>query len=143
MEHEMPPRSGQRWFGVKLGNFGYKQSTYQPAVYYHPMKDVMIVVHVDDFLCTGKAEDLTELYMLLKQELGLKQTTLSMEDEQEATYLNRTIKVTNSGGMMTGDAKHSERLLKEWGIQGSSKEVNTPSLKELEDNICSGDELHG
>ena len=126
-----------------LEDFGYKQSTYQPAVYYHPTKDVMIVVHVDDFLCTGNGEDLEELYALLKQKFDLKQTTLSMDDGQEATYLSLTLTVSSTGVTLTGDSKHSELLLKEWGIQGSSKEVNTPSLKELEDNICSGDELHG
>ena len=88
----------------------------------------------------GAIPEATEL---LKQKFDLKQTTLSMDDEREATYLNRKLKVNNSGVILTGDPKHSELLLKEWGIQSISKEVNTPSLKELEDNICSGDEQQG
>ena len=74
-----------------MESFGYKQSVYQPAVYHHPTKDVMVVVHVDDFLCTGNPDDLEELYSLLKQKFDLKRTTLSLDDEQEATYLNRTL----------------------------------------------------
>ena len=43
-----------------------------------------------------------------------------------------------------GDRRHSEILLKEWGLQGQSKEVNTPSLKELDDNNNNnGEELQG
>ena len=44
---------------------------------------------------------------------------------------------------MRGDLKYSELLLKEWGIQENSKEVNTPSLRELEDNAGTGEELQG
>merc|ERR1711946_14364 len=35
-----------------MEDMGYKQSVFQPAVYYHPVKDVVVVVHVDDFLVT-------------------------------------------------------------------------------------------
>ena len=68
---------------------------------------------------------------------------LSMEDCRETTYLNRTLKVTEHGVEITGDTKHSEILLREWGLQGHSKEVNTPALKELEDNNHTGEELQG
>ena len=126
-----------------MESLGYKQSVYQPSVYYHPTKDVMIVVHVDDFLCAGSGKDLEELYAGLSRKFDIKQTTLSLEDEREATYLNRTLMVSDEGVKVRGDLKHSELLLKEWGIQENSKEVNTPSLKELEDNAGTGEELQG
>ena len=39
-----------------MENLGYMQSAFQPAVSYHPDKDVVVVVHVDDFLVTGDGE---------------------------------------------------------------------------------------
>ena len=68
---------------------------------------------------------------------------LSLEDDLETTYLNRTLRVTEHGVEITGDRKHADILLKEWGLQGQSKEVNTPSLKELDENNHNGEELQG
>merc|ERR1711873_157228 len=114
----------------------------QPAVCYHPEKDVVVVVHVDDFLVTGDREILEALYNELSKKFEIKRKMLSLEDDLETTYLNRTLRVTEHGVEITGDTKHSDILLKEWGLQGQSKEVNTPSLKELEDNNNnSGEEL--
>ena len=126
-----------------MENLGYKQSAFQPAVYYNIVKDVVVVVHVDDFLCTGDGKALKELHEELAQKFELKQKTLSIDDETEVTYLNRILKVTDEGIKITGDPKHSELLMKEWGMQEYSKEVNTPSLKELEDQVGTGEELSG
>ena len=124
-----------------LEGLGYKQSAYQPSVYYHPEKELVIVVHVDDFLCAGDAEALEELYVGLGQKYDLKRTMLSLDDEQETTYLNRKLRVTEKGVEMIGDQKHSEILFKDWGISDLSKDVTTPSLKELEEKIATGEEL--
>ena len=126
-----------------MENVGYKQSAYQPAVYYHPEKDVVVVVHVDDFLVTGDGEMLEALYHELSKKFEIKRKMLSLDDDRETTYLNRTLRITESGVEITGDKKHSDILLKEWGLQDMSKEVNTPSLKELEDNCNNGEELQG
>ena len=124
-----------------LEELGYKQSAYQPSVYYHPEKELVIVVHVDDFLCTGDAEALEDLYTGLSQKYELKRTILSLDDTRETTYLNRTLRVTDEGIEMIGDGKHSDILFKDWGITELSKDVTTPSLKDLEEKIGSGDEL--
>ena len=126
-----------------MESLGYKQSAFQPAVYYHPELDVIVVVHVDDFLATGDGKLLDVLYTELSKKFEIKRKMLSMEDDLETTYLNRTLRVSERGVEIIGDKKHSDILLKEWGLQGSSKEVNTPSLKELEDNNNAGEELQG
>ena len=126
-----------------MEELGYKQSAFQPAVYYHPEKNVVVVVHVDDFLVTGDGAMLESLYHELSKKFDIKMKMLSMEDNRETTYLNRTLRWTEQGIEITGDSKHSEILQKEWGLQEQSKEVNTPSLKELEDNNNNGEELQG
>ena len=42
---------------------------------------------------------------------------------------------------MIGDAKHNNILFKDWGITELSKDVTTPSLKDLEEKIGTGEEL--
>ena len=126
-----------------LENLGYAQSVYQPAVYYSREKDVMIIVHVDDFLCVGDGAVLENLHVDLNKSFEVKKTMLSMEDERETSYLNRRLVVTERGVEIISDTKHSDLLLKEWSLQEFSKDVATPSLKELEDAVGSGEELSG
>ena len=61
-----------------LDRLGYKQSLFQPAVYYNLEKDVIVVVHVDDFLCTGDGKALEELHVKLSKAFEIKQKTLSI-----------------------------------------------------------------
>ena len=124
-----------------LENLGYLQSSYQSAVYSHPKKSVVIVAHVDDFLCTGDASELEELYAHLSETLELKKKVLSLEDDRETTYLNRILQVSEEGVKMIGDPKHSALLFKDWDIQEYSKEVGTPCTRELEDQIGLGEVL--
>merc|ERR1711973_870084 len=86
---------------------------------------------------------LESLYNELNKKFEIKRKMLSLEDDLETTYLNRTLRVTEHGVEITGDKKHSDILLKERGLQDMSKEVNTPSLKELEDNCNNGEKLQG
>ena len=76
---------------------GFQQSTFQPAVYFHPVKDLVVVVHVDDFLCTGAGDALEELYQDLSKQFDIKRRMLSLEDDTEATYLNRKLVVSDKG----------------------------------------------
>ena len=124
-----------------LEGLGYRQSVYQPSVYFHPGKSVFIVVHVDDFLCTGKGEELEELYRDLTAKYELKKIVLGLNDERETKYLNRILRVTDEGIEVVGDPKHSELLFKDWGVTEHSRDVNTPSLKDLEANVATGEEL--
>ena len=102
-----------------------------------------MVVHVDDFLVTGNGEMLDDLYRELSKRFDIKRKVLSLEDDLETTYLNRTLRVTEHGVEVKGDQKHSDILQREWGLQATSKEVSTPSTKELEDNNHAGEELQG
>ena len=139
----MRPRFGPEVVRSTLDRLGYKQSVFQPAVYYNLEKDVIVVVHVDDFLFTGVGKALEELHVKLSKAFEIKQKTLSMEDNREVSYLSRILKVNSEGINIIGDPKHSDLLRKEWGIQEYSKEVYTPSLKELEDQVGTGEELVG
>ena len=79
----------QMWAEVVLSNLnstGYKQRSSQPAVCHHPAKSVIIVVHVDDFSCTGEPVDAEEIYEHLAKQFDLKKSVISLEDEREATY---------------------------------------------------------
>jgi hypothetical protein len=97
-------------------------------------------VHIDDFLCSGRPEDLEWLSNALRRKYDLKKKMIGEGHAREGKYLNRIIKWTKGGVQMEGDPKHAEILLEEWGMKQCTV-VDTPVTKDGADKIGVGDEL--
>ena len=52
---------------------------------------MVVVAHVDDFLCTGEEAELHELYQSLVKQYELKKDMVSLEEQQEVKFDNRPI----------------------------------------------------
>ena len=57
-----------------MEGLGFVISIFQPSVHYHPSKILIVVVHVDDFLCSGEMKELEWLYDNLAQKFELKKS---------------------------------------------------------------------
>ena len=86
------PQIWQKEVQRTMESFGFTMSVLQPSVYYHREKDMIVVVHVDDFLCSGNVADLEWLYNSMKQKYDLKRSLMVKSDESEVRYLNRRIR---------------------------------------------------
>ena len=53
----------------------------QPSEYYRPSKDLIVVVHVDDFLCSAEMKELEWLYDNLAQIFELKKSLIMKDSE--------------------------------------------------------------
>ena len=122
-----------------MGELGFEASMHQPAVYHHPGRDMDVVVHVDDFLCTGSDPDLKWLFEELKKSFELTATRVGPNHEHEVKYLNRTIRWGTEGLEWEGDVKHSEILVREWGMQ-DCKTMDIPMTKDVADKLGDGKE---
>ena len=69
-----------------MENLGFVISVLQPSVCYHPSKDLIVVVHVDDFLCSGEVKELEWLFDNLAQKFELKKSLIKKDSEQEVKY---------------------------------------------------------
>jgi len=98
----------------------------------HPGKDMTIVTHVDDFLCSGRKHDLEWFRSMLSIQFEMKHETLGNghDEKKEIDFLGRKIRMTDKGIEMEGDYKHVKILLDEWNMEGS-KIVSSPG-SELE-----------
>lgn len=134
------PQIWQKEVQKTMESFGFTMSVLQPSVYYHREKDMIVVVHVDDFLCSGDVADLEWLYKSLKQKYDLKRTLMVKSDESEVRYLNRRIRWKEEKFEMEGDEKHVNTLIKEWGME-HCKEVDTPITKNCQEQVHLGEEL--
>ena len=126
-----------------MEGLGFVISMFQLSENYHPSKDLIVVVPVDDFLCSGEMKELEWLYDNLFE---LKKSLIMKDSEQEVKYLGRTIKWTyddNGEGHfeVEGDERHSQLLMQEWAMQ-QCNDVDTPMTKAGEESINTGDELN-
>ena len=138
----MRHRSGRK----VMEGFGFIISMFQPSVFRHPSKDLLVAVHVDDFLCSGEVKDLEWLFDNLVQKFELKRSMITKDREEEIKYLGQTIRwtydVTPEGQFeVEGDERHVQLLMQEWSLQ-HCKNVDTPISKAGQESINTGEELN-
>ena len=63
----------------KMIALGFTSSTLQPSVYHHKERDIMVVVHVDDFLASGEQDQLDRLNKDMMEMLDLYGTTIGLK----------------------------------------------------------------
>ena len=134
----------QIWAGEvakALECLGFERSVYQPSVYFHRAREMIVTVHVDDFLCSGAVEDLKWLYESLRAKYDLKKVIIGPGSNEEARYLNRRLRWVNNELELEGDDKHSRVLLTEWGMT-ECKPAETPATKNLLEELNNGEPLN-
>ena len=109
---------------------GFLECKVTTGVFVHPVRDIRVVTHVDDFLVAGELEDLHWLRDEMPQKYELKVQIAGWDhgDNKELSFLGRTIRLGPDGVTMEGDDKHVQRLQEEWDMQTCSV-VSTPYVK--------------
>jgi len=125
------PQVWQEVVRKKMVSLDFVPSIKFPCVYFHKVKNLKVVTHVDDFLATGKKSDLGWLKENLQEDFELKGTILGpgADEAKEEKYLGRTIRWKEHGIEYEGDGKHAQILLQEWQLQ-DSKAVGSPGVPE-------------
>ena len=99
-------------------------------MYVHPEKDMIIVAHVDDFLCLGSKAELVLFLQGLQGEFECTGQMLGYgaEEVREFKFLGRTVRLADGGLEWEGDAEHVEAFLEKLGSE-SLKDSRTPGTK--------------
>ena len=81
-----------------MGRLGFT-AVANPCVYKHTCRELVVSVHVDDFLCMGDLACLSWLRGQLKNEFDLAFSILGngAGENPEIKYLNRSIRLTTYG----------------------------------------------
>ena len=74
---------------------GFLKCNVTTGVFVHPVRDIRIITHVDDFLVAGEYDDHIWLRdeMSQKYELNVKIAGWEPGDEKELSFLGRTIRL--------------------------------------------------
>ena len=106
---------------------------------YHPVRDIMTLVHGDDYASAGNGEQMRWLQVELEKRFDIKTTVLGTEagDLKEGKILNRVLRVTEAGWELEADPRHADLFIEQLHFDGS-KPVTTPGIEDTEEQ--QGDE---
>lgn len=109
---------------------GFLECKVTTDVFAHPVRDIRVVPHVDDWLVASDRDDVLWLRDEKSQKYELKVQLAGWDqgDEKELSLLGRTIKLGPDGVTIEGDDKQVQRLQEEWDMQTCSA-VSTPHVK--------------
>ena len=121
----------QKCYTTLVTENGFKRTRACTCVFRHPERDIDLMVHGDDIISTGDAEDLAWLKELFEKQFEISTNIIGHEpgDEKHLKVLNRIISVEEGGYTYEPDARHAEVIIKELGLQ-EAKPVTTPVADE-------------
>ena len=122
--------AAQAWeehYSAFLKEHGFKRLRSVPVAFVHEARDLMGVVHGDDFVFVGLDEDLDFVLKILGSRYEIKnrgRLGRGSKDVQTIDMLGRTIKITKEGISWEGDPRHHDILVKYFGMNNSTKVLN-------------------
>ncbi len=122
----------EREYESTFTNLGFKQGRSSPCLFYHPERDIRVVVHGDDFTFMGIDSSLKWITAKLEEVYELKvRATLGPDpgDDKSVRILNRIVSWNEKGTQYEPDQRHVEIVIKALGLQ-KGKSVVTPGVKE-------------
>ena len=113
------PMLWQDTLRAALVGLGFVETLVMPGVFRHPVHELELSAHVDDLFIVGLTKDLRWFQKEFAKLFTTTATWFGMEQdqEQEVKYLNRAIKMTESGVTICPDTKHAEEVIKGLGLK--------------------------
>ena len=117
----------------QLVHRGYVRGSAFPSVYFNAEEDMVVMVHGDDYLCSGPIASPHKLKGQLAKAFEIKSCMLGDRPgmETEGKNLNRIVRVTKEGWQIEADPRHAELIIQELGLS-QAKGLSTPAVDEPE-----------
>ena len=128
-------RAAAEWedeYARKLEGIGFRRGKAAPTAFYNDKTKVRVVVHGDDFTCTGTRAELDKLAGKMAEwwDMKLRGIMGSAADEvKEMTILGRSVRWTEQGIEYEADEKHRVEVLKAEKLGEESKGVVSAAVK--------------
>ena len=119
-----------------LKDLGFVAGSASACVFVNEAKGMEMVVHGDDFTITGDGQVLREFAKNLGEKYMVKiRGVLGHEhgDDKQITLLNRVLQWDDAGISIEADPRHAELVLREMGLDESSKGSSTTGCKVEDD----------
>ena len=126
--------AADRWaahYSAVLTAAGFVQGRASPCHFWHPSKDIWVLVHGDDFVSVAREDGQKFLHRTLSAayEVKLSQAGPRPGQARELRILGRVITFTEDGLQLEADPQHAEVAIAELGLT-EAKGVATPGVKD-------------
>ena len=102
-----------------------------PCLFHHRSRNILTMVHGDDFLSTASGVNLKWLDVVLRTKLEVKTELLGPKNEeiakQQIMFLDRVVSWEEGGLRYEPDPRHAEIIIAQLGLQ-DAKPVSTPGV---------------
>ena len=126
--------AGKLWedcYTQVLNSIGFLTGKSNPCTFYHPERDMSIVVHGDDFTTLANDTDMDWYEGELKKSFEIKirgRLGLGCPGPQEIKILNRIVSVDESGLTYEADPRHTDLLMSSLNLSSANASA-TPGVK--------------
>ena len=126
--------AGRLWedtYTQVLNDMGFRTGISNPCVFYHPSRDISIVVHGDDFTALGTDANLNWYEDMLMKSFEIKirgRIGEGVGGDNQIKILNRVVSLTDEGLIYEADPRHCDLLISSLNL-GDSNPVGTPGVK--------------
>lgn len=124
------PALWERFLASQLEDLGFVRGQANSCLFRHSVKDLLVVVHGDDFTFAGKEADLQWVHEELEPRILLKKVGVLGGDDgdlKELRILNRVLRWEPWGIAYEADPRHAELLVQALGEEVASR--STPGVK--------------
>ena len=121
----------QETLSSHLVSLGFSRSKAFPCVFAHPERDMLTLVHGDDYVTSGSAQDLDWLKLELEKAYEIKTSRVGPGAESEGKVLNRILRIAGREWQLEADPRHSELIVEQLGLE-NCKPVSTAGAEEKE-----------
>jgi hypothetical protein len=123
----------EKFYASKLEEAGFEREISCGVVFYHPERDLSMVVHGDDFTGCGVDEDLDWIQELMATWFEIKVRARlgdGEKDDKEVVILGRIVRWTRDGIEYEADPKHRKIILESLGLDEGSRTLSLNGEKE-------------
>ena len=122
----------EREYSKTLEEDGFVAGRANVVTFYHPARDIRIVVHGDDFVIEGEETDLKWVESIMRAKYPLKMRGIlgpEDRDAKEVKVLNRTVRWVGGEITFEADKKHVQKMLEDMSMENCNASV-VPGIKE-------------
>ena len=110
-------KNWQEHLSRHLTGIGFVRGVGHTSVYRHPKRQLMVLVHGDDYVASGEPNDQKWLKDELEKAYQTKTQVLGPGGGKEGTVLNRVVAWSKAGWTYEADPRHAELIQEQLGIK--------------------------
>ena len=116
-------RAWEEEYTKTLKEAGFQRGKCNPCMNYHPIRDVRVLVHGDDFTVAGNESELKYVAEVFQNKYKTKVRGVlgpGLHDMKAITILNRIVEWTDARIQYEADPRHVDLIIEELGLENAN-----------------------